>query len=63
MGPTWGLSAPDGPHVGPMNFALWVTSQKLLLHFAALFMDDPLALEPHDHAAQGLRHAIAINFK
>ena len=22
MGPTWVLSAPDGPHVGPMNFAL-----------------------------------------
>ena len=21
MGPTWVLSAPDGPHVGPMNFA------------------------------------------
>ena len=24
MGPTWVLSAPDGPHVGPMNLALWV---------------------------------------
>ena len=24
MGPTWVLSAPDGPHVGPMNFAIWV---------------------------------------
>ena len=23
MGPTWVLSAPDGPHVGPMNFAIW----------------------------------------
>ena len=22
MGPTWVLSAPDGPHVGPMNFAI-----------------------------------------
>ena len=22
MGPTWGLSAPDGPHVGPMNHAI-----------------------------------------
>ena len=22
MGPTWGLSAPDGPHVGPMNFII-----------------------------------------
>ena len=23
MGPTWVLSAPDGPHVGHMNFAIW----------------------------------------
>ena len=22
MGPTWGLSAPDGPHVGPMNLTI-----------------------------------------
>ena len=25
MGPTWGLSAPDGPHVGPMNLAIRVS--------------------------------------
>ena len=24
MGPTWVLSAPDGPHVDPMNLAIWV---------------------------------------
>ena len=24
MGPTWVLSAPDEPHVGPMNFVIWV---------------------------------------
>ena len=24
MGPTWVLSAPDGPHVDPMNLAMWV---------------------------------------
>ena len=23
MGPTWVLSAPDRPHIGPMNFAIW----------------------------------------
>ena len=27
MGPIWVLSAPDGPHVGPMNFAIWVIIQ------------------------------------
>ena len=25
MGPTWALSAPDGPYVGPMNLAIRVT--------------------------------------
>ena len=24
MGPIWGRQDPGGPHVGPMNFALWV---------------------------------------
>ena len=24
MGPTWVLSAPCGPHVGPMNLTIWV---------------------------------------
>ena len=23
MGPIWGLKNPGGPHVGPMNFAIW----------------------------------------
>ena len=23
VGPTWGRQDPDGPHVGPMNFAIW----------------------------------------
>ena len=26
MGPIWGLQDPDGPHVGPMNFAIWEAS-------------------------------------
>ena len=25
MGPIWGRQDPAGPHVGPMNFAIWVT--------------------------------------
>ena len=24
MGPFWGQQDPGGPHVGPMNFAIWV---------------------------------------
>ena len=23
MGPSWGREDPGGPHVGPMNFAVW----------------------------------------
>ena len=23
MGPTWVLSAPDGPHIGPINLVIW----------------------------------------
>ena len=23
MGPIWGRQDPGGPHVGPMNFAIW----------------------------------------
>ena len=23
MGPTWILSSPGGPHIGPMNLAIW----------------------------------------
>ena len=23
IGPVWGQQDPDGPHVGPMNFAIW----------------------------------------
>ena len=26
MGPIWGRQVPGGPHVGLMNFAIWVTN-------------------------------------
>ena len=29
MGPTWVLSAPDGPHVGPMNLAIRDASEMI----------------------------------
>ena len=28
MGPIWGRQDPGGPHVGPMNFAIWVYSHR-----------------------------------
>ena len=30
MGPTWVLSAPDGPHVGPMNLAIRVCNSRFI---------------------------------
>ena len=32
MGPTWVLLAPDGPHVGPMNLAIWDVKQRHFPH-------------------------------
>ena len=45
MGPTWVLSAPDGPHVGPMNFAIReATSDWLLFNRHLLATSKSLAL-------------------
>ena len=30
MGPIWGRQDPGGPHVGPMNFAIWGTPHKYI---------------------------------
>ena len=30
MGPIWGRQDPDGPHLGPMNFAIWAVHWKPL---------------------------------
>ena len=31
MGPIWGRQDPGGPHVGPMNFAIWAIVQEFTL--------------------------------
>ena len=31
MGPIWGRQDPGGPHVGPLNFAIWVHKVPLLV--------------------------------
>ena len=30
MGPIWGRQDPGGPHVGPMNFAIWDVKPSLV---------------------------------
>ena len=39
IGPTWFLSAPGGPHVGPMNLANWVTHQNHFTDFNTVAAD------------------------
>ena len=52
MGPTWVLSAPDGPHVGPMNLAIRVASP-LLRQIQNIMMTDILyADNTHMHTYQ-----------
>ena len=44
MGPTWVLSAPDGPHVGPMNLDIrvcWGKYKSPLVHIKADFTVHP----------------------
>ena len=31
MGPIWGRQDPGGPHVGPMNFAIWDVNPEVLV--------------------------------
>ena len=37
MGPIWGQQDPGGPHVGPMNFVVWVVLHMLYHKISPLF--------------------------
>ena len=41
MGPIWGRQDPDGPHVGPMNFAIWDRPHidKMFFYIGFLYQD------------------------
>ena len=47
MGPTWCRQDPGGPHVGPMNFAIWVVMLQLLYLnlVATVWLSADLSLE------------------
>ena len=38
MGPIWGRQDPGGPHVGPMNFTLWVSVRNPLVSFSFIMI-------------------------
>ena len=42
MGPTWVLSAPDGPHVGPMNLAIRVFKGAFISTLEAIWYPDTM---------------------
>ena len=42
MGPIWGRQDPGGPHVGPMNFAIWEGMSKFVAN--AAFANGPAQL-------------------
>ena len=37
MGPIWGRQDPGGPHVGPMEFAIWEELNAVYLRFKFLW--------------------------
>ena len=41
MGPTWGQQVPGGPHVGPMNIAIWEVMNKI---WTVTIMDELIIL-------------------
>ena len=47
MGPTWVLSAPDGPHVGPMNLAIRDGLQ-IIHHFVRAWLTNYIPNKPLD---------------
>ena len=38
MGPIWGRQAPGGPHVGPMNFAIWGFHVQTVVHSLVILL-------------------------
>ena len=59
MGPTWVLSAPDGPHVGPMKLAIWFPTVPALL--CLLWYWEPLSF--YSNSSQYTSHIDGIRPK
>ena len=39
MGPIWGRQDPGGPHVGPMDFVIWVMSNSMRSMMVVILFD------------------------
>ena len=65
MGSTWVLSAPDGPHVGPMNLAiracaLW--DEDFLLEASNVFFSHFIKFEWGVRIAQGINSPLFFSY-
>ena len=60
MGPVWGRQDPDGPHVGPMNFAIWVYLYYLIFSCdqAALWMVQSVRLSVRPSVCPSVRLSV-----
>ena len=47
MGPIWGRQDPGGPHVGPMNFVIWVGNQQVDKNYMYNNMHFHIMLQSH----------------
>ena len=46
MGPIWGRQDPGGPHVGPMNFAIWDSMEAAVAIMFVLPLVQNLEMSP-----------------
>ena len=65
MGPIWGRQDPGGPHVGPMNFAIWVLISQLYLdkYTCFLLLQQPIIMPKTLRLRQDGLHFPDPNFK
>ena len=54
MGPTWVLSAPAGPHVGPMNLVIWVICYDITVYPIELHVFSSLSLHWRHNEPDGV---------
>ena len=67
MGPIWGRQELGGPHVGPMNFAIWVytsfsSSAKITLDYAQLFIGSTASQTHFQHIGNMTRIILEVCF-
>ena len=58
MGPTWVLSAPDGPHIGPMNLAIRDPLDPPPTHTFSISAPSPATHLPTLHSIRPLTHPL-----